>query len=495
MVKCCHPGGNDAFRKGAFFSAALSICPTCRSLVQGKILLRDGGVILRKRCPRHGSFESLLSTDAAYWTKSLSYTKPGQLPLKFSTRSAGWCPDDCGLCDEHEQHTCAPIIEITNTCDLQCPICIVWNRNTYEMTFAEFTAIVDGLKQKEGSLELALLSGGEPTLHPDLFRFADYAREQGCIKRVLVSSHGLRIARDDRFARQFKESGLYLSLQFDSFDDDHYEVLRGKRLLELKMKCLERCERYGIPTVLVPTVARGVNEGQIGKIVDYACSRDFITSVTIQPAAYTGAGGTAFTQNPLDKLTQPDIHRLLEEQTGWLRRQDFLPVPCSHPSCYSAAYVLQADAGINIPLTRFVNPELYLDALKNRAVISDGEEAQELVQDAIYSLWSAQAVTADSERVLHALEELLRAYNLCRQGVDNSDLGGIPEKRVKAIFVHCFMDEYDFETSRVQKCCTHYALSDGRLMPGCAYNTIHRFRDQRLGLDSITVPKRGTSGP
>ncbi|MFC1705895.1 radical SAM protein, partial [Planctomycetota bacterium] len=248
-------------RKGAFFAASQSICPVCRTVIQAKIVLRDGQVVMSKRCGQHGSFEAVLSSDMDYWVKSLTYTKPGTIPREHSTAVADGCPADCGLCPDHEQHTCAAMIEINNRCDLQCPICIVWNQNSYDMTVDEFRGIVDGLIEKEGSLELILLSGGEPTLHPEFFRLAEYAVERPEINRVLVSSHGLRIARDRSFAERFKEMGLYLSLQFDSLKDESYVALRGRKLLEDKQACLSRCAELGIPTVFVPTIARGINDG------------------------------------------------------------------------------------------------------------------------------------------------------------------------------------------------------------------------------------------
>lgn len=466
-------------RNSAFFSATQSICPKCRKTVQAKILFREGQVLLQKRCLEHGEFEGLLSSNIDYWVKSLTYTKPGTLPHKFSTVVERGCPDDCGLCPDHEQHTCSPIIEISNKCDLKCPVCIVWNENSYNMSLDEFKRVIDGLIEKEGSLELALLSGGEPTLHPEFFELCSYARSQSAIKRLLISSHGIRMARDREFAQQFKEMGLYLSLQFDSLTPANYLSLRGASLYDLKMKCLETCEALNIPTILVPTVAKGFNDHELGSIVDLAMRLDFVTSVTLQPMAFTGAGGSTF-GNPMDKLTQYDIHQRLAEQTSWLKKEDFLPIPCSHPSCYTACYVLKGESGSPVPLNRLGDLSCYLDMLTNRAIIDPTQQGKDFVQDAIYKLWSAQAITVDSEPVLRSLKSLLNEYEKCRSSEDLSHVWQWTEKRVKAIFIHAFMDEYDFEVSRIRKCCTHYALPDGRLMPGCPYNNVHRFNDKRL---------------
>ncbi len=466
----------------AFFQSEQSICPLCRKLIQGKILFIDNRVILKKRCPEHGEFQSLLSSDKKYWIKSLTYTKPGATPNKWSTKPLSGCPEDCGLCEDHEQHTCSPIIEITNYCDLSCPICMVWNQNNYHMKFDVLKKIINGLIEKESTLEVVFLSGGETTLHPDFFQFCEHITKKEEIKRVLISSHGIKLGKDDEFAKRFKELGLYLSLQYDTYDKKTSNSMRGTDLLEKKMACLENCDKYDIPIVFVITVARGYNEGELGSILDYALSLDFVTSVAIQPMAYTGSGGTGFPQDPLLKLTQPDIHNLLDKQSKWLKKTDFYPVPCSHPSCYTACYLLKQENGELVPISRFADIESYLDAQQNKAIMSGDDSEEQLIQDAIYDLWSAQSITADSDAVLKSLKAIYNKYNQqdCCQPIWKQN-----EKNIKAVFIHSFMDELDMTISRIRKCCTHYALPDGRLIPGCAYNTVHRYRDQRLALHDV----------
>ena len=140
-----------------FHSFSKGICPECRQLVDGSRIIRDGKVYLRKQCSEHGQSEALISGDAEWFLKSLTYIKPGSVPLKHSTPVDKGCPHDCGLCADHEQHSCLPIIEITNYCNLECPICIVQNRNNYHITREEFAGIIDGLIEKEGTLDTVFL--------------------------------------------------------------------------------------------------------------------------------------------------------------------------------------------------------------------------------------------------------------------------------------------------------------------------------------------------
>jgi len=222
---------------------------------------------MQKKCPQHGFFEVEISSDTEYYVKSLSYTKPGTIPLKFSTRVEHGCPSDCGLCEDHLQHTCSPIFEINDVCDLTCPVCIVRNQQRYSITMEEFRRGVDSLVAAEGELPIMLLSGGEPTLHPLFFEFCDYVLRgphQGKIKRLLISTHGRRIANNRRFAEQFKAGGMYASLQFDTLRAGVYPKIRGVELIDMKMKCLEVINELDIPTVLVPTVSKGDNSDELG---------------------------------------------------------------------------------------------------------------------------------------------------------------------------------------------------------------------------------------
>ncbi|MBD0326172.1 MAG: radical SAM protein, partial [Pyrinomonadaceae bacterium] len=336
-------------RDAAFFSYTRSICPSCKKLIDAHIVLRDDRVWMQKKCSQHGYFEVEISSDAEYYVKSLSYTKPGTMPLNFSTKVEHGCPLDCGLCEDHLQHTCSPIFEINDVCDLTCPVCIVRNQQRYSMTMEDFKRGVDSLVAAEGELPIMLLSGGEPTLHPLFFEFCDYVLRgphQGKIKRLLISTHGRRIANNRQFAERFKAGGMYASLQFDTLRAGVYPKTRGVELIDMKMQCLEVIKELDIPTVLVPTVSKGDNSDELGALIELGLELEQVSSIVIQPMAHTGDGGDGYHGNPAGhRLTMPEVHQLIEEQTGWFKREYFHPVPCSHPSCYTATYMFRMDDG------------------------------------------------------------------------------------------------------------------------------------------------------
>jgi uncharacterized radical SAM superfamily Fe-S cluster-containing enzyme len=464
-----------------FHSFSRGLCPACRKPVDGVRIIRDGKVYLRKQCPSHGQSEGLISGDAEWFLKSLTYIKEGSIPLKHSTEVKDGCPSDCGLCPDHEQHSCLPIIEITNHCNLECPICIVQNRHNYNMTKEEFGKILDGLVEKEGQLETINLSGGEPTLHPQFFEFLDMARAKTEISRVSVSTNGLRCATDYEFCEELAKRKVYISLQLDALSNPALRVLRGGGdQRAAKEKALANLEKAGVRTTIVSTVAKGVNDHLIGETIKLLYDRDFILSLTFQPAAYTGYGGEHFApHDPMNVITIPDVVNAAAAQTdGMLTKEDFLPLPCSHPGCFGLTYLLKTDGGF-VPFPRFLELQKYLEIISNRGTIRPDEEFEGAIKSAIDDMWTSAGQVPDAKKILASLKKAIFLMYPEEKALALEERLHIGESLVKTIFIHAFMDVHTFEVDRIKKCCTHYAMPDGRLMPGCAYNLLYREKDAR----------------
>ncbi len=471
----------DVAEREVFHSFSKGLCPQCNKAVDGVRLLRDGKVYLRKQCPEHGKSEALISGDADWFLNSLTYVKQGSHPLKYSTEVKEGCPDDCGLCPDHEQHSCLPIIEITNHCNLECPICIVQNRNNYNMTKEEFGRILDGLVEKEGTLETINLSGGEPTLHPQFLEFLDMARAKKEISRVSISTNGLRCATDYEFCEELARKKVYVSLQLDALSNPALRVLRGGGDQQAaKERALANLKKAGVRTTIVSTVAKGVNDQHIGDCVRLLYENDFILSLTFQPAAYTGYGGAHFgPHDPMNVITIPDIVRAADEQTqGMLKKSDFLPLPCSHPSCFALTYLLKTDEGY-MPFPRFLELEKYLEIISNRGTIRPDGELESALRDTIDRMWTSAGQVPDCDQIMGCLKRAIFLMYPEDRALELEERLHIGESLVKTIFIHAFMDVHTFEVDRIKKCCTHYALPDGRLMPGCAYNLLYRHKDER----------------
>jgi len=455
------------------FKHTTSTCPGCLELLPARVVIRDGRVYFQKSCPACGPSEALVSEDAKYYVRAYAFARAGTEPLKFAAEVKHGCPTDCGTCGDHEQHTCLPIVEVTDHCNLECPICIVNNQYSNHIDLDTFNRIIDTMVKNEGQCESIALSGGEPTSHPrilDLVRAASRPE----IGRVVVITNGLRLGKDREFARALKATGAYVGLQLDGFTADTHEKIRGRDLVAEKDAALAALRELDIPTQLIFVATRGVNEHQIGQVVDLFLREDHILSLNFQPAAYTGLGGGAFAHDPMDRLTIPGVIKRVEEQTGGaLQFSDFFPLPCSHPQCVSLTYLLKLDDGSHVPFARFVDFEKYGTLLRSSATLPATSEMEQTLQDLTYDVFARQDEIPRGPDILAALKRAVGIMFPDRP-LTGQEQARIGERQAKSIFLHHYMDRHDFDLERLRKCCHHYPQIDGRVMPACGFNMFHR---------------------
>jgi 7,8-dihydro-6-hydroxymethylpterin dimethyltransferase len=460
-------------RPYTFFKMTMSTCPECLKVIQAQVVFQDNKVYFLKFCPDHGHSRAMVSEDAEYYQRAFSFIRPGSVPKHFSTEVKAGCPTDCGLCPSHQQHTCLPIVEITDHCNLECPICIVNNQYSNHITLQDFQGIIDLLIKAEGTLETITLSGGEPTSHPHFLELVDLASRPE-IGRVSVVTNGIRLAKSREFCEELKKRNVYVILQFDGFDDDVQRSIRGVPLMDIKWKALELLAEYQIATQIAFVPARGINEGQLGEAVRLLLARDHVLSLLIQPFARTGHGGSMFPIDPMDRLTIPGVIAAIDDQTeGMVAREDFIPLPCSHPLCVSLTYLLKMDDGSYLPFSRFVDLKKHLDLFQQTATLEPNQQTENALQEAINDLWSASGEIPDSEKIIKALRRALLDMFPSRK-VSRQELIRLAERQAKTIFIHHYMDRHDFDLERLMKCCHHYPQIDGRIIPACGFNMFYR---------------------
>jgi len=453
-----------------YLTTTRSTCKTCRRLVFAQVFVEADGVWLHKICPEHGAQKARIHTDAKAYAGLGRFHRRASVPLAFATASRG-CPDSCGLCPDHEQHVCLPIIEITDHCNLECPICLVANPGTYHRTRAEVTRMLDGLIRSEGQIDVLNLSGGEPTLNPHFRDIVEECASRKEILRVSVSTNGRVLAREPDLLRFLAKHRVIVSLQFDGLSDDVYRTLRGRPLLEEKQRLIEQCAALDTPMSLTATIAAGVNTTQPAEIADLLFAHDHILSVMFQPAAY--AGHAAALGRPANAVTTPDVIVALQGGGhGTVGLDDFSPLPCSHPACFALAFYLKVEDGRYLPIKQIVHAERYLDLIQNRALFGTDAESFERITDAVYGLWSGPAaLSPDSQKALSAIRRLL-ADATSGDGYSPTKAISVAERSVKSIFIHQFMDPETFDLSRARKCCQVYPQPDGRLIPVCVRNCV-----------------------
>ncbi len=468
-----------------------STCPGCMALLEAEVVLRRGQVFFKKNCARCGPSEALVSEDAEYYVQAYAYARAGTEPLQFSQPAQAGCPTDCGTCSDHEQHTCLPIIEVTDHCNLECPICIVDNQYSTHLDPAAFSRIIDDLIAKEGQCESVALSGGEPSSHPQILELIRIASRPQ-IGRVVLITNGLRLGRDPSFARALKDSGAYVGLQLDGFSAESHQLIRGRDLTEEKADALRVLRELAIPTQMIFVAVRGVNEHQIGDAVRLFLSEPHFLSLNFQPMAHTGQGGGRFAHNPSDRLTIPGLIRAIDEQSGGLvRKSDFAPLPCSHPQCVSLTYLLRLNDGSHLPFPRFIDFRRHGNLLRSSATLPSTPEMHDTLHEVIHEVYAREDEIERGPEILAALRRSLDTMFPAR-ALDTKEAIRIGEGQAKSIFIHHYMDPHDFDLERLRKCCHHYPQADGRIMPACGFNLFHRGAARGTG---TPVPAWATNAP
>ncbi|HNP88853.1 MAG TPA: radical SAM protein [Kouleothrix sp.] len=475
-------------RDAIFWEFTRSICPECKRVIDAQILLRNNQVFMRKRCPEHGWFEALVFGDAQLYTDIARYNKPGTIPLEFASEVKNGCPHDCGLCPEHQQHACLGIIEVNQACNLDCPLCFAGSgthlaQGGFELTRAQVEFMLDRFVAAEGNPEVLQFSGGEPTLHPQLIEFVELAQAKG-ITYVMINTNGIKIARDDKLLAELARVKPQIYLQFDGFDPATNLALRGRDdLLDIKLRALDRLAEADVRVVLVAAIERGVNEHEVGKIVEFGLRHPAVFGINFQPAF---RAQRHLPTDPLTRLTIPDVLRAIETQTGGLLRQkDFAPVPCCMPTCNFVTYAL-LDGDAVTPITRLLAIDQYLDYLKNRTLPGLSDELLHTLE----RLWSSSAMVGteraatDVARALAGLprtpprSRMTERCDACHASLPLSN--HTPRDLARHIFMintRDFMDPWTFNVKNVMKCCVEFLQPDGRMIPFCAYNSVG-YREQ-----------------
>jgi uncharacterized radical SAM superfamily Fe-S cluster-containing enzyme len=453
-----------------FYDAAVSVCSTCLRRVDGKIVFQDDCVWLLKRCPTHGSERVLVSDDIAYYRQCREvFIKTPEMPHRRNTPIAYGCPYDCGLCPDHEQHSCLSLVEITDACNLRCPVCYARSgpeRQTHR-SLEQVEAMLDAVVANELEPDIVQISGGEPTIHPQFFEILDAAKRRP-IRHLMVNTNGVRIARDRDFAERLASymPAFELYLQFDSLEARPLEVLRGADLRDVRMRALERLNELNLSTTLVVTLQAGVNDHEIGRIIDFALQQRCVRGVTLQPVQ--SAGRLDGYDDAAHRLTLSQVRRKILEQTGVFTPEDLIPVPC-HPDALCMGYALKAE-GQAIPLTSLIDKRDLIDGSRNTIVF----ERDEHMRGAFLQLFST-ALGADQQ------PEKLRDL-LCCLPRANTSLG---YDSIFRVLIVEFIDAQSFDLRSVKKTCIHIVHPDGRLIPFDTYNLFYRDDLERTRLAPI----------
>ncbi|WP_460220359.1 radical SAM protein [Psychroserpens sp. MEBiC05023] len=456
-------------RKYTYYDFTLSLCPECLRRVDAKIVFENGNVYMLKRCNEHGNSKVLIADDIDYYKNIRNYNKPSETPYTFNTKTHYGCPYDCGLCPDHEQHSCLTVVEVTDRCNLTCPTCYAGSSPTYgrHRTLEEIKAMLDVIVKNEKEPDVVQISGGEPTIHPQFWEILDYAKSLP-IRHLMLNTNGIKIAKDFAFAERLKTYApdFEIYLQFDSFKNTVLQELRGADLNDIRRQALDHLNQLNLSTTLVVTLQKGLNDDEIGEITSFALQQKCVRGVTFQP---TQIAGRLDNFNPeTDRMTLTEVRRKILEQTDIFNADDLLPVPCN-PDALVMGYALKLDGEV-FPLTRYINPNDLLDNSKNTIIYEQDEQ----LHGKMIELFS----TGNS---VEKAEENLKSIMCCLPNIDAPELG---YDNLFRIIIMQFIDAYNFDVRAIKKSCVHIVDKDNKIIPFETMNLFYR-DDKKERLETL----------
>ena len=456
--------GTNENRDYIFYEFTNSLCPMCLETVPAKIVIKDKKVYILKYCKTHGEQLELLEEEVEYHLKKKLYDKPGTT-MKVHTKVEKGCPYDCGTCPQHNQHACIGLIEVTNKCNLRCPLCYADAGEGEFLTLDNIEKMMDFFQDSEGGqAEILQISGGEPTIHPDIINILKMAKVKK-FKYVMLNTNGLRIAEDEEFVRELQQfvGGFEVYLQFDGFKTSTYKQLRGEDILDKKKKAIDNLARYKIPTTLVSSISAGINDDEVGEIFLYGLKQPYVRGINYQPVSFFGRTDLTAERS---RVTLSGILKRLEQQTsGMLRLDDFIPLPCDVERV-AITYMYRSSKGGFVPITRDARIKEYLHMINNTFIYTI-EDAMKNVGKSLQGLNTA----CDCFKFLNDFKQMIPLNFFRKSKEEKIDY---VDQNTFRISVSSFLDAYNFDMKSMQKECVHVITKDLRKIPFSAYNIIHR---------------------
>jgi len=485
-------------QKQKILRETFSVCPVCLKKIKAYVVEKDGKVVIQKECSEHGSFNDTYWIRADLYHKAEKFKKPSSKPFQDN------CPYGCGInkCANHVSRTVMSVIDVTNECDLRCPICFAnaaQPSDLYRPTLENIHNMLKFLKKQDPPPLAVMFAGGEPTVRDDIVEIVKMAHDLKYM--ILLATNGIRMSNEPELVRKLKKAGLNIVyLQFDGLTDSPYEKLRGAKLLPNKLRLVELCREHDIEIILVPTLQGGINDNEVGDMIKFAAKNvDIIRGIVFQPMAFTGRTSEYVSRkNRVDNSLL--AQRIAEQTNGMIKEEDLFPVsvmvpplkvmntflakawPPFTPTPYCGLWnwILVSKRGKHLftPISRFLNFEVFMSDLKvlNRLITK-----RKIGKIGIYlRLLFAAFRSLDWRKVQREAGLFNAVKTLIKIHTDPSyDSLGYIRRRLLLIGCMAFMDPYTFDVERAHHCVIHYITPANRIIPFCVYNMFYRKQTEK----------------
>lgn len=443
-----------------FLESTISICNECLEKIEAKIIRKKWWIFINKICPKHWIQEEILEENPDYYYKKSLYYKPAT-ECKIQSKINKWCPRDCWLCPQHEQHTCIWLIEITNLCWLWCPTCYAdaWKGDFLDIQTIE--KMMDFYQDSEyGKADILQISWWEPTLHPQIIDILKLAKSKN-FKYVMLNTNGVKIAKDEEFAKQLWEIKLWFEiyLQFDWFKESTNIKLRWKNILDYKYQAIKNLQKYKVPITLVSTIEKWTNNDEVYNIIDFWLKQDYIRGINFQPVAFFWR----WNFNTKDRITLSWIINDIEKYSNnFIKYDDFIPLPCD-PDRVALTYLFKKKTWWK-PITHKINISKNLEAIKNTFAF----DLRDILEQKKQVWWDCCSWVCNPWQWLTKILEP-KLMLMTKQAQSN-----YVNNNFFRISIKSFIDIYNFDIKSVQKDCVHIITPDLKKIPFSTYNMFYR---------------------
>lgn len=427
-----------------------ALCPICLKTIPATKIKKGQDIFLERTCPEHGYFSDKIAKDAKrFFDKTFDVVGKEFNPV---TTFSGECGRDCGWCDKHRQHICTGLIEITESCNMACPICYFGKKSSKHISIDEFKNRLETLLTVEnGSLDVLQISGGECLIHPDFLEMLDIALEKN-IGRVLINTNGLALLENEVIFSKIRDNKdkVEVYLQFDGFDDEVYKTLRGCSLVQQKIDIINKLNDNDIKICLAVTVYEG-NLNEIPKILELSVKTKHISGITFQRLTKVGSALSA----SVPSVFQEDI-LLAIAQSGYMGYKDLIPLPCSHENCTSLGFLF-CKGDKTYSLGDYVDFTKCKDQIANRVAFD--KTILDYMKKNVCKCFVGRVL--GSSFMLEKLQDFAQGDGSCHK-----------DMKIVRILVKNFMDPGTFDWERAKKCCTGVSVGNGRVIPFCVHNAL-----------------------
>jgi uncharacterized radical SAM superfamily Fe-S cluster-containing enzyme len=470
-----------------------SICPDCQKKIDAQLTQGNGKIQIKKQCPEHGDFEATHWQSPAIYKHMQTYDQFQYLGDLNAPKDPAGCPYVCETCTNHASGTVIGVIDVTKRCNFKCAVCFSTfpeqEKVDYEPTKEALIDMLEFVSKANPKPPAILFSGGEPLEREDMSEIIAAAHKLKFM--TILATNGTHLVDTPGLAKKLKDNGLNIVyLSFDSFHEEFNKKVRGRELLNVKLKAIEVCRKYDMEIILVNTLMKSLNDKEVGDMIRFAAKNtDIVRGLIFQPIAFTGRA----TENPFrENFREWSFAEDVEKQTnGEIKSTDLFPMSvmtspikimrkfmqkpwplfsCS-PQCGIVNWIYVSKDGKMFPINRFVNFDRFFRHIRKTAESADSKGKISLLS----SLFMASMLSMNMFLVTKEVGMLNLTNSIMRMHLSPSyqSLGKI-RRRIFLLGCMAFMDSYNFDVNRVRRCVVHYITPDKKIIPFCAYNNIHR---------------------